>query len=104
MPVERIRAEVVIILKMQTQKNQTWLPVVLIAGALIGWMAILAAGAYWAPVGEGPERAAEAGDPRKLWVVAATTGGFLLLWGMVLLLRQRTVRREREDSGDPPAR
>lgn len=85
---------------MQTQKNQTWWPVVLIAGALLGWMGILAAGAYWAPIGEG-----EGGDFRKLWVVAAMTGGFLLLWGFVLAVhaakvRNAKVRRAEADSED----
>ncbi len=78
---------------MQTEKNQTWLPVVVIAGALVVWMAILAAGAYWAPVGEGA-----GGDFRKLWVVAATTGGFLLLWVFVLLIHRGKARRRAEDS------
>ena len=64
---------------MTKSTNETWLPVVLIAGALIGWMGVLAAGAYWAPVGE-----SEGGDHRKLLVVAGTTGMFLLLWGGVL--------------------
>jgi len=73
---------------MTTEKNQIWLPIVFIAGALVGWMGLLAAGAYWAPVGEG-----EGGDSRKLWVVAATTGGFLLLWGLALGIRYAKVRR-----------
>ena len=73
---------------MTTEKNQTWLPVLLIAGALIGWMTLLAAGAYWAPVGQGGGN-----DYRKLWVVAATTGGFLLLWGLVLAVHRAKLRR-----------
>lgn len=84
---------------MTTEKNQIWLPVVLIAGALLGWMGLLAVGAYWAPVGEG-----EGGDFRKLWVVAATTGGFLLLWGLVLAIRQVKLRRKAADSDDQDAR
>lgn len=80
---------------MTNQRNANWLPVFAIAGALIGWMAVLAVGAYWAPVGSGP-----GGDPRKLLVVAATTGGFLLLWGVVLVLRQRKLRRKSADSTD----
>ncbi len=75
---------------MSTEKNQTWLPVVLIIGALLAWMGVLAAGAYWAPVGE-----REGGDFRKLWVVAATTGCFLLLWGAVLYRLQVKLRRKR---------
>jgi len=74
---------------MPTEKNQTWLPVVLIAGALAGWGLILAVGAYSAQIGE-----TGGGDHRKLWVVAATTGGFLLLWGLVLLIHQVKLRRQ----------
>ncbi len=81
--------------KMSNEPNQTWLPVALIAGALVGWMSLLAAGAYWAPVGADAEGTANGGDFRKLWVVAATTGGFLLLWAMVLGIRQLKLRRER---------
>ena len=80
---------------MKTENNRTWLPVVLIAGALLSWMGVLAAGAYWAPVGEG-----EGGDFRKLWVVAATTGGFLMLWGLVLATRASKLRRRAADSTD----
>lgn len=80
---------------MKTETNQTWLPVLIIAGALLGWMGILAAGAYWAPVGE-----REGGDFRKLWVVAATTGGFLLLWGFVLVVYRSKVRRKVIDRED----
>ena len=81
---------------MTTDKKQTWLPVALIAGALLIWMGLLAAGAYWAPVGladggEGPQK----GDFRKLWVVSATTGCFLLLWGFVLYRLQVKLRRRR---------
>jgi len=96
---------------MSTNNNETWLPVALIAGALLVWMGLLAAGAYWAPVGlaEGVEGGAKGGDPRKLWVVAATTGGFLLLWGFVLLrlrtkLRRRRAASEDADSDDDGAR
>lgn len=73
---------------MNPKPNQTWLPVAMIAGALLGWMGLLAFGAYSAPVGQD-----ESGDFRKLWVVAATTGGFLMLWGMVLLVRHRKLKR-----------
>jgi len=84
---------------MSAEKNQTWLPVAWIAGALIVWMGLLAAGAYWAPVGlaDSDQAGANQGDPRKLWVVAATTGVFLLLWGFVLLRVQVKLRRKKAD-------
>jgi len=83
---------------MSTEKNQIWLPVALIAGALIGWMGLLAAGAYWAPVGEAD--GADGGDTRKLWVVAATTGGFVLLWALVLLRLRVKIRRQKAAADD----
>jgi len=77
------------------EKNYTWLPVAAIAGGLVVWGVLLAVGAYLAPGG------AEGGhDGRKLLVVAFTTGGFLLLWGAVLMLRQAKVRRKREKLGE----
>ena len=75
---------------MTTEKNQTWLPILLIAGALAAWGVLLATGAYWAQVGENG-----GADPRKLGVVAATIGGFLLLWGFVLLTYQAKLRRRK---------
>jgi hypothetical protein len=74
---------------MPSEKPQIWLPVALIAGALILWMGILAFGAYSAPT-----RLEGGSDPRKLWVVAATTGAFLLLWGGVLMASQAKRRRK----------
>ena len=79
-------------------QNQTWLPVGLIAGALLLWMGLLAFGAYSAPVGQGA-----GGDFRKLWVVAATTGGFLLLWGLVLVIRLRRSRRQQATDAEDRA-
>lgn len=68
-------------------RNSRWWPLLAIAMALLIWGVLLALGAYWSPAGE------HAGhDRRKLWVVAATTGGFLALWGAALWLG---VRRRR---------
>lgn len=73
----------------QSNQNQKWLPVLLIAGALAIWGGLLALGAYWAPSGQ------EAGaDPRKLMVVAVTTGGFLLFWALALAVRSAKVRKQ----------
>ena len=73
-------------------RNSRW-PLVAIIGALVIWGLFLAIGAYWAPAGE------QAGhDRRKLWVVAATTGGFLLMWGLALWLGRRRQRKLREIS------
>lgn len=84
---------------MPSEQNQRWLPVVVIAGALAAWGIFLAVGAYLAPEGR-----AAGGDHRKLWVVAATTGGFLLLWGLVLVMawaRPRRQARRNRQSREP---
>ncbi len=74
-------------------RNSRW-PLVAIISALMLWGLLLALGAYWAPAGE------QAGhDRRKLWVVTATTGGFLAMWALALWLghrRQRRLRGNRE--------
>lgn len=65
-------------------RNNRWWPLLAIIAALLIWGGLLALGAYWAPAGE------QAGhDRRKLWVVAATTGGFLAMWGVALWLATR---------------
>lgn len=80
---------------MRGEDNKNWLPVLLIAGALTGWGLLLAVGAWLAPSDPGASR-----DFRKLWVVAAMTGAFLLLWGGVLWIRARKVRRQRTEHGE----
>lgn len=78
---------------MSVDENKRWLPVLAIVGALAAWGVLLAAGAYLAPGDPG-----SAGDFRKLWVVAAMTGAFLLLWGGVLWVRARKVRRRTQEA------
>jgi type VI protein secretion system component VasK len=80
---------------MSSEEKNQWLPVLVIAGALLAWGLLLAVGAYLAPGDAGAGR-----DFRKLWVVAAMTGAFLLLWGGVLWVRARKVRRRRQDQSD----
>ena len=77
---------------MQNESKQTWLPIGLIAGALAAWGGLLALGAFLAPADE-----AASSDHRKLLVVAATTGVYLLLWGLVLWIRSAKVRRREND-------
>ena len=79
---------------MTSDKNKTWLPIFLIAGAMVAWGTVLGVGAYLAPTG----RAAGA-DWRKFLVLAATTGGFLLFWGLALVARGAKLRRLRRSKG-----
>jgi hypothetical protein len=82
---------------MPPEQNQQWLPVLLIAGALAAWGVLLAVGAWLAPGGD----EARQGDFRKLWVVAGMVGGFLLLWGGVLAVRARKLRRGPPEEENP---
>ena len=81
---------------MPQSENQTWLPILWIAGALAAWGILLGLGAYLAPgdIQEGR-------DFRKLWVVAGMVGGFLLLWGGVLAVRAYKIRRQDEKEDKP---
>ena len=74
---------------MENESKHAWLPVVLIAAALAAWGGLLALGAFWAPADE-----TVGSDHRKLLVVAATTGMFLLLWGLVLWIHSLKVRQK----------
>ncbi|NOY29788.1 MAG: hypothetical protein GXP28_06305 [Planctomycetes bacterium] len=75
---------------MTSDQNKTWLPILLIAGALVAWGTILGVGAYLAPSGKMP-----GADYRKFLVLAATTAGFLLFWGLALASRAAKLRRQR---------
>ncbi len=72
----------------QQPEKQSRIMVLVIAGCLTGWGILLALGAYMAPSDE-----AQAGDFRKLWVVAAMVAAFLSLWAFVLAVRARKVKR-----------
>lgn len=75
---------------MTTDQNKKWGPVIAIAAALAIWGIVLALGAYLAPVGE-----ANGHDGRKLLVVAATVGSFLLLWAAILAISAAKLRRRK---------
>jgi hypothetical protein len=55
-----------------------------IVAAVTAWGCLLALGAYLGLDPQTPDR-----DFRRLWVVAATTGGFLVLWLGALWIRGR---------------
>ncbi len=55
-----------------------------IVAALVAWGILLGLGAYLGLDPQTPDR-----DFRRLWVVAATTGGFLAMWLGALALRGR---------------
>jgi hypothetical protein len=55
-----------------------------IVGGLVAWGCLLGLGAYLGLDPQTPDR-----DFRRLWMVAATTGGFLVLWLLALAIRRR---------------
>jgi len=54
----------------------------LVVGGLVAWGLLLALGAYLGLDPQTPDR-----DYRRLLVVAATVGGFLVMWLLALKLR-----------------
>ncbi len=67
-----------------------------IAGALVVWGTLLGVGAYMGIAEQTP-----GGDPRKLLVVAGTTGMFLLLWAGVLFAAKRRKPRRKAQPAAP---
>jgi hypothetical protein len=69
---------------MSDNSSRKWLPLVLLAIALVVWAGLFAAGAYLEPSADLPQR-----DIRKPLIILATMGTFLGLWGLALWLRNR---------------
>lgn len=55
-----------------------------IVAGVVAWGALLGLGAYLGLDPQTPDR-----DFRRLWVVAATTSGFLAFWLLMLALKRR---------------
>ena len=81
---------------MSKEPNHIWRPVVIIAGGLTLWGLLLGIGAFLALADD-----FSGTDSRKLGVVAITTGLFLALWGSVLWIRHRKVRKRPSDQQHP---
>jgi hypothetical protein len=67
---------------MTSSQRKTWLPLAVLAAALVVWAAVLALGTYlqW-----GADQSHH--DPRKAWIVLGTMAGFLAFWGLALWIR-----------------
>jgi len=61
-----------------------WLPLAILALALMIWGSLLALGAYLQVSADEPLR-----DARKAWVVLGCTASFLAFWGAALWFRAR---------------
>jgi hypothetical protein len=55
-----------------------------IVGGLVAWGCLLGLGAYLGLDPQTPDR-----DYRRLWVVVAMTGGFLVFWLLALATKRR---------------
>jgi membrane protein DedA with SNARE-associated domain len=69
---------------MSDNRLQKWLPLVLLAGALLIWAGLFAAGAYFEPSADRPRH-----DIRKPLVILAAMAAFLAFWGVALWWRNR---------------
>jgi membrane protein DedA with SNARE-associated domain len=64
--------------------NKKWLPLVLLAVALVVWAGLFAAGAYLEPSADQPHH-----DLRKPLIILGAMALFLTFWGLALWLRAR---------------
>jgi hypothetical protein len=64
--------------------NKKWLPLALLAVALIVWAGLFAAGAYFEPSADKPLH-----DLRKPLIILGAMAVFLTFWGLALWLRAR---------------
>lgn len=69
---------------MTTSDSKKWLPLALLAVALVIWAGIFALGAYLQVSADLPRH-----DLRKPLIIMATMAAFLSFWGLALWLRSR---------------
>ena len=67
--------------------RRNWLPLAVIAVALVAWGLFIALGVYLEPSADQPKH-----DPRKPLIVVACVAAFLLFWGLALAFRSRRQR------------
>jgi hypothetical protein len=71
-------------MSMPPTRPNVWLPLALLAAALLVWTGLFAAGAYLELGADQPQH-----DIRKPLIILASMLTFLALWGLALWLRQR---------------
>jgi hypothetical protein len=72
---------------MPPARPKAWLPLAILAAALIVWAGLFAAGAYLNLGADRPRH-----DVRKPLIILGCMAGFLALWGAALWLRARRGR------------
>jgi hypothetical protein len=73
---------------MQSESRKKWLPLAILAAALVIWAGLFAVGAYLQPGDDNPQR-----DLRKPLIILGTMAAFLGVWGVALLVRSRQRRK-----------
>lgn len=63
-------------------QRKPWLPIILLATALVVWAGLFAAGAYFNLGADQPQR-----DLRKPLIIVGCMTAFLMLWGIALWRR-----------------
>jgi membrane protein DedA with SNARE-associated domain len=66
------------------KSNKTWLPLAILAAALVLWAILFAVGAYLEIGVDQPRH-----DLRKPLIILACMAGFLVFWGLALWFRSR---------------
>ena len=69
---------------MNAPPAKPWLPLALLAGALVVWAGLFAAGAYLEMSTDQPRH-----DYRKPLIIMGSMAAFLTFWGLALWLRSR---------------
>jgi membrane protein DedA with SNARE-associated domain len=64
--------------------RKKWLPLAILAAALVVWAIMFAIGAYLEPGADRPHH-----DARKAFIILVTMGAFLAFWGIALWVRAR---------------
>jgi hypothetical protein len=72
---------------MTPEQRKIWLPLAILAAALVAWAGMLALGAYLQPGADQPQH-----DWRRGAIVAGCMAGFLGIWGLALWMRSRRTR------------
>jgi hypothetical protein len=74
---------------MKSSSGKSWLPIAVLAAALVIWAALFAAGAYLNLGADRPRH-----DLRKPLIILGCMAGFLTFWGAALWRRARRHRRQ----------
>ena len=69
---------------MNHDQRRKWLPLAILAAALVVWAGVFALGAYLEPGADQPRH-----DVRKAIIILGSMGVFLAFWGAALWLRSR---------------